>query len=82
MKTEFAVVNLSKSTRPQRPLAIGGARRKSPGGDVSSFQSGSQIMFGWSMTNDSRHASVCNSNTFGLDISFTNFWRLGEVALT
>ena len=54
MKTEFAVVNLSKSTRPQRPLAIGGARRKSPGGDVSSFQSSSQIMFGWSMTNDSR----------------------------
>lgn len=60
----------SKSTRPQRPLAIGGARRKSPGGDVSSFQSGSQIMFGWSMTNDSRNASVCNSNTFGIWLGY------------
>ena len=75
--TLFTVANLSKSTRPQRPLAIGGARRKSPGGDVSSFRSVSQIMFGWIMMNDSRYTSICNSNRFDLVMSFAKLFEVG-----
>ena len=75
--TLFTVVNLRKSTRPQRPLAIGGARRKSPGGDVSSFRSVSQIMFGWIMMNDSRYTSIWNSNRFDWVMSFAKLLEVG-----